>query len=126
MKVNTVILIVFLLTGFGSLKAQTKSFNLAGIWKNENLQFEYNFKLDSTVIFIQSGYPVGGIYSVDYTKSPAWLDLKITMGNSKIVTPALLEIVDKNEIIIEQFPPSTKHPTDFTDNKYSKITLYRE
>lgn len=111
----------------GSLRAQSKTFDLTGIWINEDIPYEYHFKADSSLVFTQSGFPVFvDSYTVDFTKTPAWLDMTMSIGNRQMVTPALLEIIGENEIIIEQFPPSSNHPTEFTENTYTRVKLYRK
>ena len=108
-------------------KAQDGSFELTGVWKNEQMKYVYHFKSDSSVFFSQSGYSAFiNSYTIDTSKSPIWLDFTMKMGSRQQVIPALLEIVSEDEIIIEQFPPFSNHPVEFTENEYTKIRFKRE
>ena len=127
MKHRLLLLIVLFFVGCVTVSAQNDAFDLTGVWKNEQLNYEYHFKSDSTVIFTQSGMSaLINSYTVDTTQSPIWLDFTMKLGSREQVIPALLEIVSEDEIIIEQFPPYSTHPVKFTDNQYSKISFKRE
>lgn len=127
MKHRLLLLIVLFFVGCVTVSAQNDAFDLTGVWKNEQLNYEYHFKSDSTVIFTQSGMSAFiNSYKVDTTQSPIWLDFTMKLGSRKQIIPALLEIVSEDEIIIEQFPPYYTHPLEFTDNRYTKILFKRE
>ena len=127
MKHRLLLLIVLFFVGCVTVSAQNDAFDLTGVWKNEQLNYEYHFKSDSTVIFTQSGMSAFiNSYKVDTTQSPIWLDFTMKLGSRKQIIPALLEIVSEDEIIIEQFPPYYTHPVEFTDNRYTKILFKRE
>lgn len=127
MKPSLFITAASILVFTGTLNAQTKTFELTGLWKNETKQHEYHFKADSSMVFTQSGYQAFiNSYTVDFTKSPAWLDMTMSVGDRQLVTPALLKIINENEIIIEQFPPGSEHPVEFSDNEYTQVKLVRQ
>lgn len=127
MKLRLFITAAAIVVFSGTLNAQNKTLDLTGIWKNEKKQYEYHFKADSSMVFTQSGYPAFiDSYTVDFTKSPAWLDMTMKVGDRQMVTPALLKIINENEVIIEQFAPSSVHPVEFSDNEYTQVKLYRQ
>lgn len=127
MKSRFLLLSVLFFLGCLTVEAQSTTFDLTGIWKNEQMRYEYHFKSDSSVIFSQSGYSAFiNSYTIDTSKSPIWLDFTMKMGSREQVIPALLEIVSEDEIIIEQFPPFSNHPVEFTENEYTKIRFKRE
>lgn len=127
MKNRFLLLSVLFFLGCLTVEAQSTTLDLTGIWKNEQMKYEYHFKSDSSVIFSQSGYSAFiNSYIIDTSKSPIWLDFTMKMGSREQVIPALLEIVSEDEIIIEQFPPFSNHPVEFTENEYTKIRFKRE
>ena len=127
MKNRFLLLSVLFFLGCLTVEAQSTTLDLTGIWKNEQMKYEYHFKSDSSVIFSQSGYSAFiNSYTIDTSKSPIWLDFTMKMGSREQVIPALLEIVSEDEIIIEQFPPFSNHPVEFTENEYTKIRFKRE
>lgn len=127
MKSRFLLLSILFFLGCLTVEAQSTTFDLTGIWKNEQMRYEYHFKSDSSVIFSQSGYSAFiNSYLIDTSKSPIWLDFTMKLGGRQRVIPALLEIVSEDEIIIEQFPPYSDHPVEFTENEYSKIRFKRE
>ncbi len=100
--------------------AHTDEVELIGTWKNETSKIEYEFKPNGNVIFVQNGQSVYvQSYTVDLTKSPGWIDFKIVLGPNEMVIPGLIQVVDENTIIIEQFTPSSEHPEKFSEREYA-------
>lgn len=88
--------------------------DIIGAWKNNTYQVSYVFQKDGSVLFTQGSSTVFiPSYTLDLEKEPVWIDFKM----SNLTIPGLIEIVDENTIIIEQFPPFSKHPEAFSEDR---------
>lgn len=114
--------IVILLLCF-STKAIAQEVNLDGAWHNQKAQIVYEFKADNQLYFSQMGYVVAAGYTLDTSVNPHRMDLVITQGGQKMTIPALIEIVDEQTIIIEQFSPYSK-PTEFSPDDATPNSKY--
>ena len=115
-KVFTLAIALFSLCSY----AQFKDINISGKWEDKEMKVEYNFSTKDKAYFSQMGYGMPLSYKVDITKSPYWIDFTIERGGNKIKIPGLLRIIDKDTIWIEQFPPYSKHTTEFSEDFKSK------
>lgn len=120
MKPSLKIVVVLFFLSFTTNKDHQDSnitdISIFGEWENKQFQVEYRFTEDGNAYFAQGGFGQNMEYSLDTTKTPIWLDFKMSQGNYTATIPALLKIVDKNTIWIEQFSSSSKHPTEFSEN----------
>lgn len=95
---------------------------LLGDWQDEKNQVSYKFNEDNSCIFDQMGYPmfIENVI-INNTKEPIWIDFTLKQGGQELTIPGLLKIIDEDTIWIEQFPPLSKHPVDFSPDETSKI-----
>ena len=115
---STIKLLICFLCLSNSLNAQEISAKdiLMGKWENKQFEIEYHFN-ENGVYFSQGAFGQSIEYTLDVSKTPIWLDFTINIGNYKNKINGLLEIIDKDTIVIEQFSPSSKHPTEFSENR---------
>jgi hypothetical protein len=92
--------------------------NINGKWKDIKLPYQYEFTKTSAK-FTQSGYPVFMDYQIDSTKTPIWIDFTIKQGGQTMKIPGLMKWKTKDTLWIQQFPPFSKHPTEFAKDSTS-------
>lgn len=99
---------------------------MTGTWTNSSaFPTEYDFRDNGTVYFAQAGFSSMMKYHLDESKNPIWIDFETTRGKNTVVIPGLMKIIQQDTIIIEQFSPTSNHPTWFTpaeeqsNNKHS-------
>lgn len=108
---------------------EISDFSLMGTWKNDSFSIEYSFYKDGTAYFAQGGFGTVTKYKMDDSKTPIWIDFETSMGKNSIIIPALMQIKHQDTIILEQFSPTSNHPTSFTakDGQLNnKHILYRK
>ena len=108
MKKILLIVVVFI---SNTLFSQNSNTQLQGTWQDIELPYSYEFNKES-VRFVQSGYGVLMKYKLDTTQTPMWIDFTISRGR-KMTLPGLLKWKSKDTLWIQQFPPFSKHPTEF-------------
>ena len=111
MKVKYFSCLLMLMWSATSIACDCKSI-IIGEWSNDEYKIRYEFKNDS-VIFQQLNNVINANYTIDTEKTPHHLTLTIRNGAMKMDIPALLECLDANTIVIEQFAPATT-PTEFS------------
>ena len=115
-------LLVILIIISYSVFSNAQKNELTGKWENEKYKVSYTFKKDSSIIFTQGSSSVFiSSYTLDKSKKPAWIDFTIKRGNKSMLIPALIEFIDEKTIKIEQFPPYSTHPTEFSDQESNGI-----
>ncbi len=100
--------------------SQFKEIDLEGKWTDKELQVEYSFSKNAKAYFSQMGYGMSVSYKVDFSQSPFWIDFTLERAGKEIKIPGLLRVVNKDTIWIEQFPPSSNHPTKFSNDFASR------
>lgn len=107
--------------------AQSVRDQLSGSWKNEGQQVEYHFQEDGHLEFVQNGMSVMvNEYSLEEGEELHKLVFTMSMGPQTMEIPALLKVVSKDEIWIEQFAPGVTLPDAFSEEAYKKHVLHRQ
>ena len=106
------VLIFFLSLGF-TKSEQTVKTKLLGTWENTALDVVYEFG-EEYVYFSQGGFGQQMEYTIDDSHQPVWVDFTLKQGTITLKIPGLLELKNDTTLVIEQFAPSSDHPTEFT------------
>jgi uncharacterized FlgJ-related protein len=130
MHKRPILLLIFLIPW--GLSTTLFSQSLIGIWKSSNGNVSYHFRADSSIIYRQDHKNLYiKKFDIKSSNQPNILLLHINQGRKQLLITALIEIVEKNCIRIEQFPPYISEiPKKFSnmedENYKNQHILFRE
>ena len=94
------LLLAAALFAYNAIQAQNRSLkDIIGKWQMPGNFGSMEFIDSTSVITTMHGRRVGdGIYVIDFSKQPMWLDVTIKQGKQTITLKQILEFIDDNTI----------------------------
>jgi uncharacterized protein (TIGR03067 family) len=122
------LVITAMLFAFNIIHAQNRSLkDIIGKWQMAGNFGSMEFVDSTTVVTTMNGRKVGsGTYTIDFTKTPFWLDVTMKQGGRSMTLKQILEFVDDNTIRW-QTSSTTDRPKAFENTPYGgPLVLTRE